>query len=85
VLTGRPVVLERARPGRRHLVGSVLFGLGWSVTLACPGPIAVQIGQGFFWAACTLAGVFLGIRAYLWNEQRAVRERLEATPVMTST
>jgi uncharacterized membrane protein YedE/YeeE len=84
-LTGMPIVLERARPARRHLVGSVLFGLGWSVTLACPGPIAVQIGQGFFWGTCTLAGVFIGIRAYIWNEQRHSRERVEAEAVTVST
>jgi uncharacterized membrane protein YedE/YeeE len=84
-LSGKPIVLERARPARRHVVGSILFGAGWSMTLACPGPIAVQLGQGFFWATCTLAGVFIGIRVYIWNEQRSIRESVEAPPATVST
>ena len=31
---------------RRHIVGSLLFGIGWAVADACPAPIAAQIGQG---------------------------------------
>ena len=30
---------------RRHVVGSVLFGLGWAVADACPGPVLAQLGQ----------------------------------------
>ena len=57
LLTGEPVTCPRERPGRRHIVGSVVFGLGWGVADACPGPIATQVGQGIPWALFTLAGV----------------------------
>src|SRR5215211_3508367 len=50
---------------RRHVVGSVVFGVGWGVADACPGPIAVQIGQGIAWALPTLAGVALGVYLFL--------------------
>ena len=54
---------ERAE--RRHVSGALIFGLGWGVSNACPGPIATQLGQGIGWAAWTLAGVLLGVYLFL--------------------
>jgi len=31
----------------RYLIGGTLFGLGWALTGACPGPIYILIGQGY--------------------------------------
>ena len=31
----------------RYLVGGSIFGLGWVLTGACPGPIFILIGNGF--------------------------------------
>ncbi len=31
----------------RYLLGGSIFGLGWALTGACPGPIVVNIGYGF--------------------------------------
>ena len=36
LLTGEPVSWTTARPRREHIVGSVLFGIGWAVADACP-------------------------------------------------
>ncbi len=46
VLNGELVSWPTERPQPRHVVGSVLFGLGWALSDACPGPIAAQLGQG---------------------------------------
>ena len=46
------------------IIGGVLFGLGWAITGACPGPIYAQIGSGETLALVTLAGALLG--AYLY-------------------
>lgn len=35
-----------SRPRRAHVIGSVLFGIGWGITDACPGPTAAQLGGG---------------------------------------
>ena len=61
LLADAPVGWSRQRPQRRHLVGGLVFGLGWAVADACPGPIATQLGQAIPWAVATMAGVVLGI------------------------
>jgi uncharacterized membrane protein YedE/YeeE len=47
------------------VIGGILFGVGWAITGACPGPIFAQIGSGEFAAISTLIGAVLG--AYIYN------------------
>jgi uncharacterized protein len=63
-LTGEPMTFGRERPERRHVVGSLLFGIGWALADACPGPIAAQLGQGVGWAVFTFAGALGGVWLY---------------------
>lgn len=61
-LIGRaPVSWPVVPPQRRHIVGSALFGVGWALAGACPGPIVAQVGMGRVSSLVTLAGLFLGI------------------------
>jgi uncharacterized protein len=48
VLTGDPIAWSPDRIERRHVVGSLLFGAGWSIAGTCPGPVAAMVGQGRF-------------------------------------
>lgn len=64
LLAATPVGFSRQRPQRRHVVGSAVFGVGWALADACPGPVATQIGQGIPWAAATLAGLVLGVALF---------------------
>ena len=57
---------------RRHIAGSVLFGTGWALADACPGPIATQLGQGIVWSLFTLAGVVAGIWVFLRRQPSAI-------------
>ena len=50
---------------RRHVTGSLIFGVGWGVSDACPGPIMTQIGQGIAWGVPLLAGVLLGVYLFM--------------------
>jgi uncharacterized membrane protein YedE/YeeE len=61
LLTGEPVAWARETPRRNHVVGSVIFGVGWAIADACPGPIATQVGQGVLWSLFTITGVVGGI------------------------
>ena len=65
LLTGEPVSWTTVKPERRHVVGSLLFGTGWALASACPGPIAAQLGQGVAWSLATAAGLVLGVWLYL--------------------
>ena len=65
LLTGDRLTYGREPVGRHHVVGSLLFGIGWAVADACPAPIAAQIGQGVPWAVFTLTGVAFGVWLFL--------------------
>ena len=65
LLTGEPVSWTAVAPERRHVVGSLLFGMGWAIADACPGPVAAQLGQGVFWSAATALGLVFGVWLFL--------------------
>jgi uncharacterized membrane protein YedE/YeeE len=69
LLTGQKIDWNREVPARRHIIGSLIFGLGWGVADACPGPIATQVGQGIAWGLWTLAGVIIGVILFLRRRQ----------------
>ena len=64
LITREPIELETLRPERRHVFGSALFGLGWAVSAACPGPVAAQLGQGVLWSLATIAGIVIGLKLH---------------------
>lgn len=53
----------KVTPKPRHpgnVAGGVLFGVGWSITGMCPGPVLVNVGEGKLYALGALAGVLVG-------------------------
>ena len=63
-LTGQPIVIDRKPQHRGNLWGGILFGVGWSITGMCPGPILVNIGEGKMYAIAAFAGVIVGASAF---------------------
>ena len=61
LLTGETIGWTATGPTRNHVVGSVLFGIGWGISEACPGPIAAQLGGGRALALAVAAGVVVGV------------------------
>lgn len=61
IVDENPVNWKVEPPASRHVTGSVLFGLGWSVAATCPGPVAAQLGRGQFTGLFTVAGLLTGI------------------------
>lgn len=57
--------------GYRYWIGGTLFGLGWALTGACPGPIFALIGNGVVVMIITLLSALAGTWAY-----SALRPRL---------
>lgn len=60
-LTGELVTRHQAPIRREHVVGGVIFGIGWAISCSCPGPLVAQIGAGRLPAFATLAGACCGI------------------------
>jgi uncharacterized protein len=78
--TGEAIEWKLERPERRHIVGSVIFGAGWSMAGTCPGPVAAMVGEGrlggLFVATGLVGGVVLQ-RAFA----RSRAHRLASTEV----
>ena len=59
-VTGAPITIDLKPMNRGTIVGGLIFGVGWSITGMCPGPILVNIGEGKIYALAALAGALVG-------------------------
>lgn len=48
----------------RHLLAGTIFGLGWALMGACPGPMFVMLGHGFWIFALVILSATLGTFTY---------------------
>lgn len=48
----------------RYLLGGILFGLGWALVGACPGPMFVLLGAGYLPIVIVLLSALLGTFSY---------------------
>jgi uncharacterized membrane protein YedE/YeeE len=60
-VTGEAIGWSVQRPEPRHVIGSVIFGAGWSVAGTCPGPVAAMIGEGQLGGLAVAAGLLAGV------------------------
>ena len=63
-LDGEPIRIEKKEFNMGYVYGALLFGIGWGLTGACPGPIYVQIGSGLTIAIVTLLSAMAGTWVY---------------------
>jgi len=61
---GEPITLDKKTFNKGQIYGGLIFGLGWAITGACPGPLYAQIGAGFGVVAITLLSAILGTWVY---------------------
>ncbi|CAM4352098.1 DUF6691 family protein [Zobellia nedashkovskayae] len=48
----------------RYILGGSIFGLGWALAGACPGPMYILLGTGVFSMLIVIAAATLGTFAY---------------------
>jgi uncharacterized membrane protein YedE/YeeE len=48
----------------RYLIGGTIFGMGWALTGACPGPMVVNVGHGYVVFIIIILGAMLGTYVY---------------------
>lgn len=63
---GNPILfLPKDKSIARYLIGGTIFGLGWALSGACPGPMVVNIGYGFL--SMTIVFFFAIVGTYLYG------------------
>jgi uncharacterized membrane protein YedE/YeeE len=63
---GNPIVFyPKDKSVTRYLIGGTIFGLGWALSGACPGPMVVNIGYGFL--SMVIVFFFAIVGTYLYG------------------
>jgi uncharacterized membrane protein YedE/YeeE len=57
-------IYPRHKSVPRYLFGGIIFGLGWAMTGACPGPMFILLGNGIGVIAVVIASALLGTYVY---------------------
>jgi uncharacterized protein len=70
-MEGEPIEIHPKKFNKGQVYGGLLFGFGWAITGACPGPLYALIGNGATVIAVTLLSAIAGTWVY-----GKVRERL---------
>jgi len=63
-ISGEDISIEPKRFSKGQVYGGLLFGFGWALTGACPGPLFAQIGSGFTVVIVTFLSAIYGTWVY---------------------
>ena len=64
-IEGQFIVIPTKDKGwKRALFGGIIFGLGWALTGACPGPMFINVGAGYLVMLLVIFGAVLGTYIY---------------------
>lgn len=48
----------------KYIIGGTIFGLGWALAGACPGPMFVNLGYGYLTMSVVIVGALMGTYLY---------------------
>jgi uncharacterized membrane protein YedE/YeeE len=63
-INGEVVEFHPKKFQKGQVYGGLIFGLGWAITGACPGPLFAQIGSGYVVVIATLLSAVVGTWTY---------------------
>ncbi|GAE62790.1 YeeE/YedE family protein [Chryseobacterium indologenes] len=63
-INGEHVTLSPKKFNKGQIYGGLIFGFGWALTGACPGPLFAQIGTGALAVSVTLVSAIAGTWVY---------------------
>ncbi|MDR7210438.1 DUF6691 family protein [Flavobacterium piscis] len=63
-IQGEKIEIQPKTFNKGQIYGGLLFGFGWAITGACPGPLFAQIGTGVTVIVVTLISAILGTWVY---------------------
>ncbi|MFM9907993.1 MAG: DUF6691 family protein [Chitinophagaceae bacterium] len=67
---GETILLPSKKFNKGQVYGGLLFGFGWALTGACPGPLFAQIGNGASVIIVTLISAIIGTWVYGWAREK---------------
>jgi uncharacterized membrane protein YedE/YeeE len=67
---GEKIEFHKKKFNKGQIIGGVIFGLGWAMTGACPGPLFAQIGAGFLVIIVVLLSAVMGTWVYGYFRER---------------
>jgi uncharacterized membrane protein YedE/YeeE len=62
--SGETIDLQDKEFNKGQIFGGLIFGFGWAITGACPGPLFAQIGSGATVVMVTLLSAVIGTWTY---------------------
>jgi uncharacterized protein len=63
-LYNEPIKIPNKTFNKGQIYGALLFGFGWALTGACPGPIFALVGSGYFITSVVLISAIAGTWVY---------------------
>jgi uncharacterized membrane protein YedE/YeeE len=69
-IQGEPIQLHKIKFNKGQVYGGLLFGFGWAVTGACPGPLFALIGSGTTVIIVTLLSAVAGTWVYGYFKEK---------------
>ncbi|WP_406844226.1 DUF6691 family protein [Flavobacterium soyae] len=69
-LQGEKIEIQPKTFSKGQIYGGLLFGFGWAITGACPGPLFAQIGTGATVIIVTLLSAITGTWFYGWIKDK---------------
>ena len=69
-LAGETVIFHPKKFQKGQIYGGFIFGLGWAITGACPGPLFAQIGSGYIVILVTLLSAIAGTWMYGYFKEK---------------
>lgn len=67
---GEEIVIAKKEFNKGQIYGGLLFGFGWAITGACPGPLYAHIGAGFYAIIVVIASAIAGTWTYGYFKEK---------------
>ena len=61
---GEEITFTNKKFNKGQIYGGLIFGLGWAITGACPGPLFAQLGSGSLAVIVVIASAIAGTWVY---------------------